>query len=115
MTKIAQALLLIFTGSGVGAALFGAYALVRTALLGVRRRIITYATVLLVGVSITQGTLLVRIIQTLDTPTPATGVTWFYVMGLVVQTIGLIGSAKVAIDKLADVESQAEERERERE
>lgn len=106
MTKFAQATLLIFTGSGVGAALFGAYALVRSHMLGAKKRIITYATVLLTGVAITQGTLLVRLIQSLDTPSPTSAVTWFYIIGLLIQTLGLIGSAKVAIDNLTDLEAK---------
>lgn len=104
MTETAQALLLILSGTGVGAALFGIYALVRITMLGAGSRIVTYASILLAGVAVTQGTLLIRLIQTLSTPAPPSAVAWFYIAGLVVQTIGLIGSAKVAIDKLAGLE-----------
>ena len=109
MLNFIYAMLLILTGSAVGAALFGAYAMVRLYLLGQRKKIITYATILLAGTALTQGVLLARLIQLGEA-----AVSWAtigYLMGLSIQSVGLIGSAKVAIDKLAAVE----ERERERE
>lgn len=103
MANLLYALLLILTGSAIGAALFGTYATIRIMLLGGRKKILTYASTLLIGVSITQGTLLYALIQA-GQATPS-GRAWFYTLGLVIQSMGLIGAAKVAIDKLADIES----------
>ena len=102
MANLLYALLLIFGGFSVGCAVVGTVISWKVARLGARMA--KHAISLLIGVAVSQGVLVVRLIQVGET-TPS-GAAWFYIAGIAIQSYGLVATTAFAAQRLSEYESK---------
>lgn len=103
--NLLYAILIAFSAFAIGGAVVGAYATTRLIMMGGHRlaKLLWHATILQVGIILTQGTLAFTLIST-GRADPS-GRAWFYAVGLAAQSVGLLGAARVAADTLAREEA----------
>ena len=103
MANVLYALLLIFGGFATGCAVVGAVVSWKLARKGARMS--RHAVPLLAGIILSQGVLVVRLVQLGET-TPS-GAAWLYVAGLAVQSYGLLMTTAFAVERLSEYEAHA--------